>query len=184
MRTGRFVIGVRNIDAQMRRQREYESVREKSLTYSRIIRAIAKEYFAIYLIDTETDQYHAYGVNSEYSQLPIESTGKNFFEETRDNIRRVIHPEDREEALAIWDKERLMPLLEKDGTISVTYRIMMNGEPVHINFKVTHMAEREDDNHIIVAISNVEVQMRREQELRQLRRQVSEETSSEEGKES
>ena len=77
-----------------------------------------------------------------------------------------------------------MPLLEKDGTISVTYRIMMNGEPVHINFKVTHMAEREDDNHIIVAISNVEVQIRREQELHQLRRQVSEETSSEEGKES
>ena len=179
-----IVIGVRNIDAQVRQQEKYEAVKEKNQSYARVIRAISREYFTIYLVDTKTDQYIEYGSENAYKDLSIERGGESFFEDTRTNIMKVIHPEDREIALAIWDKDRLMTMLEKDGTVSVTYRIMIEEEPVHINFKVTHMTEEEDDDHIIVAISNVETQMRREQELHQLRRQVSEETSSEEGKES
>ncbi|MBQ6371348.1 MAG: EAL domain-containing protein, partial [Firmicutes bacterium] len=47
-----IVIGVRNIDAQVRQQEKYEAVKEKNQSYARVIRAISREYFTIYLVDT------------------------------------------------------------------------------------------------------------------------------------
>ena len=160
---------------------EYGQERE---IFDQISASLAAQYDTLYYVNIENDTYSEISSTDEYKRLNVPATGKDFFAESRRSIRKYVHPEDREIALAIWDKDRLMTMLEKDGTVSVTYRIMIEEEPVHINFKVTHMTEEEDDDHIIVAISNVETQMRREQELHQLRRQVSEETSSEEGKES
>ena len=160
-----IVIGLRNIDTQTKREMEYARAMEENETYARIARALSRVYYSIYLVDTETDEFIEYSADQDYQDLHLEVTGEDFFRDTRNNIMVHIHPDDRELALSIWDKENLMEMLEDDGTVSVTYRLMMDGEPVHINFKIIHMTEKEDDNHIIVAISNVEAQVRREQEI-------------------
>ena len=166
-----LVIGMRNIDAQVRRDREYAAALEQSVTYSRIAQALAADYFSVYLVDTKTDQYIEYSSNKDYQGLKLAQSGEHFFEETRANIMKLVYPDDKERALTIWEKERLMPTLKTDGTVSVTYRLMMNGEPIHINSKVIHLAGA-DDSQIIVAISNVEAQMRREMELDSIRQKA------------
>lgn len=158
-----IVIGIRSIEAQVRRKNEYAAAMEEQLTYSRIARALSREYFSIYLVDMETDDYIEFSSQDAYSELPIDTSGKNFFEETRINAERLAYPEDIEKAKAFWHKERLLPLLEKGDTVTAAYRLMIGGEPTRIGFKIMWVNEEDKGKHIIVAVSNLDAQAGQEE---------------------
>ena len=89
----------------------------------------------------------------------------NFFEDCRRNILRLVYPEDKEKALSVWEKDKLLPTLEHDDVFSTTYRLMFDGVPVYINCKVIRMDDDKGDKHIVIGVSNVDAQMQREKEL-------------------
>ena len=160
-----IVIGVSNVDAQMPCQQESEAARSQSLTYSRIARALSRDYCSIYLVNVETDEFIEYSASDDDQDLRVEKSGADFFGDCCRNILRQVFQPDLDKALAVWDKARLMPELENGRTFSTTYRLMMDGAPVYVNCKVMRMDDRENDPHIVIGISNVDAQMKREQEL-------------------
>ena len=141
-----------------------EDEKHRHISYSRIAQALAQDYFSIYYVDIVTDEYIEYSSSEEYKELQLEQSGRNFFEETRQNIERVIFEADRELAFNVWKKENILNGLEDATSYSATYRIMMNEEPIFINAKAIRL-RRDDSRHIVVGISNVDAQMQREQEL-------------------
>ena len=167
-----IVIGVNSIDAQMRRQEEFEAVRKQTMTYSRVAQALSQDYFSIYLVNTETDEFIEYSATSAYQELQVEQSGEDFFEDCRRNVMRLVYSEDREMALAVWEKSRLMPELEGGKSFSSTYRLMFDDTPVYINCKVIRLADEEDGKYIVIGISNVDAQMKRERELHAAREKV------------
>ena len=167
-----IVIGVNNIDAQMARQQEYEEAMEQNLTYSRIAQALSKDYYSIYYVNIETDEFIEYSSQSDYQDLKVEQSGKDFFEDCRRNIIRLVYKEDLDKALAVWDKSRLLPELENGDVFSTTYRLLFDGVPVYINCKVIRMDDEKGDKHIVIGVSNVDAQMKREQELTAAREQA------------
>jgi len=164
-----IVIGVNNIDAQMKRQMEYDAARFQTMTYSRIVQALSKDYYSVYIVNTETDEFIEYSSSSDYQDLHVEKRGTNFFENCRRNIMRLVYKDDMEMALSIWDKDRLMPELEGGKTFSAMYRLMMDNAPVYINCKVIRMEDDQDNKYIIIGVSNVDAQIRRERELNLIR---------------
>ena len=162
--TEHIVIGVNNIDTQMKRQEEYEKTRKQSLTYSRIAQALSQDYYSIYLVNMDTDEFIEYGPNSDYQDLHVEQSGVNFFEDCRRNVIRLVHPDDLKKALTVWEKSRLLQEIKDGQSFSVTYRLMFDGTPVYINCKVIRLSDNEAENYFIIGISNVDAQMRREQE--------------------
>ena len=159
-----IVIGVNNIDKQMKRQEEYENERKRNLTYSRIARALSSDYYSIYLVNTENDEFVEYSSSAAYQDLKIEQSGGNFFENYRKNVIRLVHPDDLKKALTVWEKSQLLREIENERTFSVTYRLMFDRTPVYINCKVIRMNGPEHEKFIIIGISNVDAQMKREQE--------------------
>ena len=164
-----IVIGVNNINAQMQRQLEFDAARAQSNTYGRIAQALSQDYYSIYLVNTDTDEFIEYSSNSAYQELNVEQKGVDFFKDCRRNVLRLVYKEDMEKALAVWDKERLMPELEDGKTFSTTYRLMFDGVPVYINCKVIRMVDDLDNKFIIIGVSNVDAQMKREHELTVIR---------------
>ena len=160
-----IVIGVNNISAQMQRQLEYDAARAESDMYSRIAQALSKDYYSIYLVNTETDDFIEYSSTKDYQSLQVENNGTDFFKVCRRNVLRLVYKEDLEKALAVWDKSRLMPMLEDGKTFFTTYRLMMNGAPVYINCKVIRMEDDLNRNYIVIGVSNVDDQVRRDKEL-------------------
>ena len=138
---------------------------EQNLTYSRIAQALSKDYYSIYYVDIETDEFIEYSSHSDYEELQVEQSGVNFFEDCRRNIMRLVYKEDLDKALTVWDKERLLPELENGNVFSTTYRLMFDGVPVYINCKVIRMDDDKGDKHIVIGVSNVDAQMQREKEL-------------------
>ena len=164
-----IVIGLNNINAQMQRQLEYDAARAKSDTYSRIVQALSKDYYSIYMVNTETDEFVEYSSTPDYRNLQVEQNGVDFFKDCRRNVLRLVYKEDLPKALAVWDKRRLMSQLEDGKTFSATYRIVMDGTPVYINCKVNRMEDELDKKYIVIGISNVDEQAKREKELTDVR---------------
>ena len=159
-----IVIGVTNIAAQMRRQREYETAKAEKVTFARIAQALAADYFSIYCVDIETERFIEYSAHEDYRELDIEQSGEDFFGVSRRNIGRVVYPGDREKVLAAFTKENLMEELERSGTFTLTYRLMFDGVPTFVNLKASRMAD-DSDKHIVIGVNNVDAQMKRELEL-------------------
>ena len=143
--------------------RKDRDARAREAEFLSIVKALASEYFSIYYVNIDTDAYNKYSMSEEYRKLEIEHNGKDFFEDTKNNIERVIYEEDKEKAHQVWDKEYILNELEKSDRYTTSYRIMMDGEPVYIRFNVMKM-EDGNNRHIVVGISNVDAQMKKEQE--------------------
>ena len=164
-----IVIGVNNINAQMQRQLDFDAARAQSDIYAHIAQSLAREYYSIYLVNTENDEYIEYSSSQDYRELHVEQNGENFFKECRRNVLRLVYKEDLEKALAVWDKDRLMPELEDGKAFSTTYRLMMEGTPTYINCKVLRMESELGSRYIVIGVSNVDEQMKREREMVEIR---------------
>jgi diguanylate cyclase (GGDEF)-like protein len=140
-----------------------ESSEDWRLRYSRITRALAADYFCIYYVDMETDRFIEYSAQENYRELGIEAGGDNFFERSRENIARVVWHEDQARVRKAMKKETILEELERSGTFTINYRLMLDGAPTYVSMKATRM-EDPSDSHIIIGICSIDAQMKREQE--------------------
>ena len=78
-----IVIGVTNIDDQMRQRHEEERMKEERTTYERI-HALTGNFIAIYVVDPVTDRYREFGSADGYDALFGQSKeGERFFDTAR-----------------------------------------------------------------------------------------------------
>ena len=159
---GHIFVAVTNIDRRF--TEELARSAEPNLTYTSIAQALAEDYFSIYYVDIKTDKFIEYSSNGEYLDLGIEKQGDDFFELCRKNIRRVGYAEDIDNFLAEFTKENIMEGLAQRGSFTLTYRLVMEGVPTYVHLKATPM-RGDNGDHIVIGISNVDAQIKREQEL-------------------
>ncbi len=157
------VIGIININDTITEEEKLAEERKTSITFSRIIEALAKDYFSIYYIDTETNRFIEFSSSEEYKSLNIEKGGDDFFNISRKNLLRVVHPDDQDMLDEAIRKENLMEALEREDTFTLTYRLIMEGEPVYVHMKATKLDDK-NDTHIVIGVSNVNEQIKRELE--------------------
>lgn len=157
----RIIIGVMNVDSQIRRE---QAARVESETYGQIINALAKQYEVIYYVNLDNDHYQEFSASTNYSKLDIGEVGKDFFGDSQRNMKRDIYPEDYPVMAKAMEKQQFVSDLEQTGSTSITYRLMLEGRPQY----VTLIAIRPEDDmhHVIVAVSNIDAAKQREMEFR------------------
>lgn len=160
------VVGISSIDEQMKATEVFEKAHQKSVTYSKVAQALAKDYFSIYVVDPDTDSFFEYSATEEYGQLGIERAGEDFFNLSRRNMARVICPDDKERFMAVFRKDRIMSILERDGSFTTKYRLMFGDTPVYVSMKAT-LLDDEDGRYLIIGTNNIDAQMKREEEYRE-----------------
>ena len=164
------VIGVSNINGQKAYQRTQQQKFEKahldSVTYGRIAQALAKDFYTIYYVNLDTNEFMEFSSSDKYRELQIETNGIDFFETCLHAVPITVHEEDVDKVLYVLNKENMLRELEKNDSISTSYRLIMSGEAVYVNLKIIRMDETQDGQHyVIVAISNIDAQMKRDQEF-------------------
>ena len=141
---------------------------EEGASYAEIARALAADYYNIYIIDLETDHYIEYSSQIGEEELAMERHGEDFFESSkRDSYR--IYAEDRETFYAAFSKENIIRALDRQGVFTATYRLVDTGVPVYVNMKVTRM--RRDGKRIIMGISIIDSQMKEKAHYEELQRE-------------
>ena len=131
----------------------------------RIAQALATDYICIYYVDTKSDYFMEYSASQAYKTLGLEKEGDDFFALCAKNIKRVVNEKDQEMMLAAFRKETLLEEVKKNGAYTVSYRLNMgSGQSIYASLKATNMADA-GDRHIVIGISNIDAQIRREKEL-------------------
>ncbi|MBR3317571.1 MAG: diguanylate cyclase [Atopobiaceae bacterium] len=129
-----------------------------SAVYGNIVEALSQEYFDLFYVDVETDEYIEYGSRTESDKPTAERHGTDFFTECRNNAAGLVHEEDVQRVLDNLCKEKLLAEVEKRGSYTYNYRLIMDGVPTYVSLKTTRVPG--DNRHVVIGISNVDSQVR------------------------
>ena len=174
------MMGFKDVDEEVRRGRamqkalenakkaeeEYRQAAERHITYGKVAQALAGDYFSIYVVDPDTDEFIEYSATEEYDDLGVEKSGNDFFNLSRKNMERLIFCDDRERFLGTFYKEKVMSILERDGSFTMKYRLIVGDTPIWVSMKAT-LLEDKDGRHLIIGTNNIDAQMKRELEYQQ-----------------
>ena len=94
-----------------------------STTYADIARALAADYYNIYVIDLDTDQYTEYSSRIGGEELTVERYGEDFFNSAKRDTLIWIFEEDREQFLKLFTRENVLHDLDKQGVFTTPARI-------------------------------------------------------------
>ncbi|MCR4639627.1 GGDEF domain-containing protein [Ruminococcus sp.] len=148
-----LIIGVRNIDAEKKREAQ-------SRNFSDIALALAKRYEVIYLVNTITNEYIEYSASEKYRKLKVGTTGKDFFAESQVNMKRDIYEPDLPMMSKIMQKENLLSSISAYGKLPVNYRLILEGRPQYVTLYAVR--PQDDSDHIIIAVANIDEAMQKE----------------------
>jgi hypothetical protein len=138
-------------------------------TYAEIARALAADYYNIYVVDLDTDHFIEYTSPVGEEELAMERHGENFFAEVERDAMTRIYEEDREAFLAGFSKQKLIRELDAQGVYTATYRLVDNGTPMYVSMKITRMHPSRD--RIIMGISIIDAQMRQREQFRKIQQE-------------
>ncbi len=157
-----LIIGVNNIDAQMKYQEEYERVLEERITYARVT-ALSGDYICVYTVDPNTDKYIEYSATKDYEGLGLSKGGEDFFTRALEEGNRIIYEEDREKFATSFTKKKVLKEIRKNKMFTLTYRLMIQGVPTYVNAKAA-IIEEKDGPQLIIGVSNIDAQIKKEEE--------------------
>ena len=142
---------------------------DRKTTFADIAKSLAADYYNIYVIDLDTNDYIEYSSNVGGEELSVERHGKDFFESARRETMYRIYEEDREPFLALFTKENVLRDLDVQGVFTTTYRLIDAGKPMYVNMKITRT---QGGNRIILGISIIDAYMKHQEEEKKLRQET------------
>lgn len=156
-----YVVGIKNVNAHMKRLEQYENNKRNHLTFAGIAEALAADYIALFYVNTKDDVYQLYSCSERFKLLGINEKGTRIFTGP-DGLTSHIYKEDLLIYKAACNKENILKVLSVDKSFALTLRMVDENEPKYVRIKVTRMM-LEDEFHVVIGISNIDDQMRREE---------------------
>ena len=158
-----LVIGVNNVDKRERERIELEKKASKGEVFGRIVMALAERYDALYMVDLVTNHYALYKSERLFCELCIAFEGDDFFNQLQKDALSVVYKEDIPLIAAALERESLLRELDEHAMFSLTYRLNSPAGPQYVNLVAVYA----DKNHVVISVTNVDAQVRREQKIRE-----------------
>jgi len=132
---------------------EVEKLKSSNAVYESIVRTLTDNYFNLFYVDLETDAYIEYGFRTELGKSFLEHKGEGFFRTMLSNAQALIYPEDLDRVIGELNKEHILHVIAEKDFFELEYRLILGGVPTHVCLKAKH--PENDNNHLIVGISNI-----------------------------
>ena len=142
---------------------------DEKATYEDLARALASDYYNIYVVDMETNGFVEYTSSVGGDELAMERHGEDFFESAKRESMQRIYEGDRKPFLALFTKENIVKELGEQGVFTTTYRLMDTGTPVYVTMKATRL--QPDGKRIIIGISIIDAHMKQKEHYEALQRE-------------
>ena len=158
-----LIIGVNNVDKRERERIELEKKAGKGEVFGQIVMALAERYDALYMVDLVTDHYTLYKSERLFCELSVAFEGEDFFNQLQKDAMTVIYKDDIPLIAAGLERESLLRELDEHGMFSLTYRLNTSTGPQYVNLVAVYA----DKNHVVISVTNVDAQVRREQKIKE-----------------
>ena len=150
-----IIIGVNNVDLQLRQQEAYERLEAENVTYSRIS-ALMGDFIAIYTVDPETLSYLQYSASNEYSDMGSSTAGLDFFKNSVREGTPLLHPDDVDRFVSEFTKEKVFEKVEKGEVYILNYRLKLGTDYTNINLRAGLVREK-DGPRLIVGVRRADM---------------------------
>lgn len=154
-----FILGVINIEKEMQMRQETERLTKERSLFNQIAQSLASYYDTIYYIDFDTTEYIEFSSSTQYEQLDISKTGFDFFEESKRNIKKYVHPDDVGRVSSMIDKNHISSVLASKRLFTVRYRLLIDGD---YRFTRLNAMWASDKKHLIIGVEDIDKQTRTE----------------------
>ena len=148
-----IIIGVNNVNAQMRQQANLEQLEAENAVYSRIS-ALLGNCIALYTVDPNTCNYMEYSASNEYSEMGASKAGVDFFEDSLMEARLRVHPEDIDRFVEEFSQDIVLEKTGRGEVYTIEYRLMLGGEYVKICLRAGLVTDK-DEPQLIVGVIKV-----------------------------
>ena len=143
-----IIVGLSNVNAQMKQREALEKLKREQIVSARL-GALVSNYLCIYTVDLETGKYYEFGINDMHDNLGFAGEGNDFFNRCFEESKRIIHKDDYESFLKVFDKNKILKDIKKDGVYSITYRICMYGKTFMATLRAAIVKESDGDKLIV-----------------------------------
>ena len=155
-----FLFCTEDRNEEVETERMLEEEKRKNVTYSQIAESLAANYDTIYYVDINTDHYTEFVANDIYKSLHIPNEGESFFEESKENSLRVVHPDDYDLVAYTMDKKYLLEVMKDKKIYSIKYRLIIQDKIRYTRLAVIWARDRQ---HLIVGVEDIDEVVRKEE---------------------
>ena len=146
-----IIIGVSNIDQQLKQQLMLEQIHRNEAVFTRIM-TLSGDYICLYTVDPKTEDYTEYSSVKMYKEYGLSKTGKDFFKTGRESCGKVIPNEaEREEFRRQFTKENIMSTIERDGSFTIQYSIKTADGSLPVVARAA-MIREEDSEKLVLGV--------------------------------
>ena len=128
-----------------------------------ITQALCKDFESVYYVNVKSGKYKEYIGHGNFKNFKFQTEGTDFFKESIENIPSAVYIADRKRVIDFISKENIMPAIKARKTLSVRYRIDVNGTPLFYRLTAAPSVE-EDQNHYVFGVQNIEENVKLERE--------------------
>ena len=151
----KILLGITSDETEEYRRR----LEEERTVYARL-HALTGNFIVVYVVDPETDRYRELSATDDYADSFAQAkSGVDFFGKVRDGARTFTDPEDLNDFLSAFTKEKVLAEIERGGIFTHVYRLMMDGRPVYMQMNAA-MVEEQEGPRLIVGHNDIDAQVR------------------------
>ncbi len=129
--------------------------------FNQIATTLAGHFDSLFYVEIETGHYTEFVPTQLFGEMQIPREGDDFFAMSTENAHKYVHPDDLELVLRIHDRETILANLAKSGSYTISCRLLIDGEIVHIRH-VDLMCE--DRKHFLFCMENINEEVREREE--------------------
>lgn len=146
-----IIIGVSDIDEQMRRQEMLDRIRAEHAAYMRLA-ALSDDYLCVYIVEVEAESYLEYSAASEYEGIGLAKEGERFFHTAHRESAEKVFADDRERFVRMFTKANILDAIDRSGHFTLEYRLLMAGKPIPVTLKAV-LVEEPDAARLVIGVS-------------------------------
>ena len=158
-----LIVGISNIDSQVKVREAIRQAEEDSKSYLRLS-ALNGNLLVLYYVDPEIDSYTEFSTSEVIDKLGISKHGDDFFTISYQNTIKAIHPDDLELFKSQFNKENIFKTIERNKVYSLEYRLNFQDHYKYIMIKAA-IVEDSGKKLLIVGVFDIDAQVRQEQEI-------------------
>lgn len=161
---------VNNEIAFKNRISELELIEDKEITYAGIAEALGRDFDSIYYVNVLTGKYTRYSSSDEDRTLNATNEGEDFFLDISEIVKREVFIADLRRVEKFINEVSDLNVLLSNHYFSIQFRRLIESKPVHYVLTVVPSL-KEDREHYIFGLRNIDEQVRQENEYKEKIRQ-------------
>jgi diguanylate cyclase (GGDEF)-like protein len=157
-----IIMGITDVDAQVRQQKLAERLSEERIAYNRL-KSLIGDFLSIFVVIPETGQYRMYSSTADFDSFNLPKEGLDFFNKSRELAKGAVYEDDIDRYLSLFTEEGVLSEIEKNGIFSMTYRLVIGNNPIYVQLRAA-MVDEIEGRRLVVGINDIDSYVRQEKE--------------------